>query len=89
MSMPGYITQTALEGPNLYYYTSTVRNSEITISEVLPQQNSCPWWLRRTSTACPLGGMFGLWCRDFCGPPEGNRPISGWYPCGICIGFDF
>jgi hypothetical protein len=53
---------------------------------VLPQQYECPRWLRYTATACPFFGAIGLWCRDYCGPPEGNHPIGGWYYCEICIG---
>jgi hypothetical protein len=48
------------------------------------QQASCPTYLLHTETACPLGGIFGLWCRDYCG----RTPLSWWYPCGFCIGGD-
>jgi hypothetical protein len=44
----------------------------------------CPY--RSTKTACIAVSM---WCRDYCGPPEGNRPISNWYPCGACFGFSW
>ncbi len=49
----------------------------------------CPPGYAQTKKTCPFGGAIGLWCRDYCGPPEGNRPISGWYFCGICIGGEF
>lgn len=55
-------------------------------SAVIRPQAECPVWLRRTKTACPLGGIFGLWCRDFCGE---TQSLGWWYPCGICIGGDF
>ena len=46
--------------------------------------STCPSHLLRTDTACPLGGVVGLWCRDFCQ----RDAISFWYPCGVCVGGD-
>jgi hypothetical protein len=65
------------------HYQFGLRTS--TRDPVITPQADCPLWLQRTKTACPLGGIFGLWCRDYCGE---TQPLGWWYPCGICIGGD-
>jgi hypothetical protein len=79
MALPGFTALASLPTTRATYPQRLVRRPAGP-SKVVPQQAGCP----RTTTACPLGGIFGLWCRDYCF----QTPISGWYPCGICFGGD-
>lgn len=89
MSMPSFTAEASLYQTSERYLLVAGWNDGTTGHTVTPQQEQCPWWLLQTKTACPLGGIFGLWCRDFCGPPEANRPMSDWYFCGICFSFNW
>jgi hypothetical protein len=63
----------------------------------LPQEclttpgHSQPW----TDTWCNIFAGPIQWCQDKCRVPNPNNPAQGrviagsWYPCGVCIGFDF
>jgi len=45
---------------------------------------SCGCSILTTKTACPVPPV--LWCRDYCGiAQDGVDPVSGWYPCGVCL----
>jgi hypothetical protein len=84
MTIPGFSAEASLHKTSKCYTLVAHETQESDSQAIIPQQQ-CPPWLVRTKTACPLGGIFGLWCRDYCGE---TQPISGWYPCGICFGGD-
>ena len=104
MNMPRFSAEASLYKLNKGYRKAALiamANSQL----IVPAQFGCdafPWlpWCPKppsnvtcqhtnTDTACPLGGVFGMWCKDNSRCSDGSTRSSGWYPCGICIGGDF
>jgi hypothetical protein len=80
MSLPGFVAEHSVYRSSMPYRAIGALGALDSSTTILPQQQSCLWWLLRTRTACVA---VTLWCRDYCG----QEPISGWYLCGACFGF--
>jgi len=100
MNMPGFTGENSLYQTSERYRLNGAFSAVASDQRVTPAQFLCDWfpWLpwcpkpqgdvhcehTNTDTFC-LG--FSMWCKDNSRCSDGSTRSSGWYPCGVCIGW--